>query len=113
MSEKSSVTAKGWASAALTGVAMGLLAAHLFPSSTAAGASGAPETTVQLVDRSHKGDRLDAAPLPASDVQASGRTTLRQLMQRAGSQQLRELCEPLASPYVDPQLAKLPGRCLS
>ena len=66
-----------------------------------------------LVDRSHKGDRLDAAFLPVSDLHASGRTTLRHLMQRARSQQLREMCEPPASPYVDPQLAKLPGRCLS
>jgi hypothetical protein len=34
-------------------------------------------------------------------------------MQRARSQELHEACEPPASPYVDPQLAKLPGRCLS
>jgi hypothetical protein len=108
MAEKSSVGATGWAAAALAGVVAGLIA-HVSPlSSPAVGAAGAVETAVQLVDRTHKGDRLDAASLPAS-----GRTALRDLMQRARSQQLREMCEPPASPYVDPQLAKLPGRCLS
>src|ERR1043166_7978612 len=113
MVEKTSVTAKGWATGAFAGILAGLLAAHLFPSSTAAGASGPVGTPVQVVDRSHKGDRLDAASLPASDANASGRAALRQLMQRARREQLREMCEPPASPYVDPQLAKLPGRCLS
>jgi hypothetical protein len=109
MAEKSLVGAKGWATAAVAGVVAGLIAAHVLPlSSPAVGAAGAVETAVQLVDRTHKGDRLDAASLPAS-----GRTALRDLMQRARSQQLREMCEPPASPYVDPQLAKLPGRCLS
>ena len=114
MAEKTSVTAKGWATGALASVVAALIAAHLFPlSSTAAGASGPVGTPVQVVDRSHKGDRLDAASLPASDANASGRAALRQLMQRARREQLREMCEPPASPYVDPQLAKLPGRCLS
>jgi hypothetical protein len=109
MALKSSVGAKGWATATLAGVVAGLIAAHVLPlSSPAVGAAGAVETAVQLVDRSHKGDRLDAASVPAS-----GHTALRDLMQRARSQQLREMCEPPASPYVDPQLAKLPGRCLS
>ena len=109
MTQVSSLGAKGWATATLAGVVAGLIAAHVLPlSSPAVGASGAVETAVQLVDRTHKGDRLDAASLPAS-----GRTALRDLMQRARSQQLREMCEPPASPYVDPQLAKLPGRCLS
>jgi hypothetical protein len=114
MAEKSSVGAKGWATAALAGVVAGLIAAHLSPlSSPAVGASGAVETAVHFVDRTHKGDRLDAAVLPEPDAHASGRTALRHLMQRARIQQLREMCEPPASPYVDPQLAKLPGRCLS
>jgi hypothetical protein len=114
MTQVSSVGAKGWATAALAGVVAGLIAAHLVPFSTAAvGASGAVATAVQVVDRTHKGDRLDAAFWAASDVHASGRTTLRDLMQRARSQELREMCEPPASPYVDPQLAKLPGRCFS
>jgi hypothetical protein len=113
MTQVSWVGAKGWATAALAGVVAGLIAAHLVPfSSTAVGAAGAVATAAQ-VDRTHKNDRLDAAYLPASDVHASGRTALRQLMQRARSQELREMCEPPASPYVDPQLAKLPGRCLS
>src|SRR5215468_8724481 len=112
MVEKLSVPAKGWATAALTGVVMGLLAAHLFPSTTAAGASGLVGSAVQIVDRTRKGDRLDLAFSPVSDMHASGRPALRQLMQRARREQLREMCEPPASPYVDPQLAKLPGRCL-
>jgi hypothetical protein len=114
MAEKSSVGAKGWATAAGAGVVVGLIAAHLSPvSSPAVGASGAVDTVVQVVDRTHKSDRLDAASWAVSDPRASGRTALRHLMQRARSQQLREMCEPPASPYVDPQLAKLPGRCLS
>jgi Spy/CpxP family protein refolding chaperone len=109
---KSSVGATGWATATLAGVVAGLLAAHLFPLSGTA-AAGTAGAALQVVDRTHKGDRLDAAFSPASDLQVSGRTALRQLMQRARSQQLREMCEPPASPYVDPQLAKLPGRCLT
>jgi len=35
------------------------------------------------------------------------------LMQRSHGSTAHEGCEPPASPYVDPQLAKLPGRCLS
>ena len=108
---KFSVGATGWASAALAGVVAGLIAGHLFPLSSAA--AGAAPAAVQVVDRTHKGDRLDAALASASDAHASGRTALRQLMERARTQQLREMCEPPASPYVDPQLAKLPGRCLS
>jgi hypothetical protein len=110
---KSSVGATGWTTAALAGVVLGLTAAHVFPlSSTAVGAAKATAAAVQVVDRTHKGDRLDPASSTASDVHASGRTALRQLMQRARIQQLREMCEPPASPYVDPQLAKLPGRCI-
>src|ERR1700736_6116356 len=61
MAQRSSVGAKGWATATLAGVVAGLIAAHVLPpSSPAAGASGAVGTAV-LVDRSHKGDRLDAA----------------------------------------------------
>ena len=113
MAQKSSVGAKGWATATLAGVAAGLIAAHLVPfSSSAVGASGTVAPAAQ-VDRTHKGDRLGIAYLPAPDARASGRTVLRDLMQRTRSQELREMCEPPASPYVDPQLAKLPGRCLS
>jgi hypothetical protein len=112
MRQVSSLSAKGWATAALAGVVAGLIAAHLVPfSRTAVGASGAVVTAAQ-VDRTHKGDRLGVEYLPAPDARASGRTVLRNLMQRERSQQLREMCEPPASPYVDPQLAKLPGRCL-
>lgn len=103
--------AKGWATAALAGVVAGLMAVPLLSSNLAVGAARA--TAVQSVDRSHKGDRLDRAVSPAADVHASGRTALRELMQRAREEQLRETCEPPASPYVDPQLAKLPGRCLT
>jgi hypothetical protein len=110
MTGKSSAGAKGWVTAALAGVLGGLMAIPLLSSTNI----GAPGThAVQIVDRSHKGDRLDTLASPASDMHASGRTVLRQLMQRARTQQLREMCEPPASPYVDPQLAKLPGRCLS
>ena len=60
MAKRSSVGAKGWATATLAGVVAGLIAAHVLPlSSPAVGASGAVETAVQLVDRTHKGDRLD------------------------------------------------------
>jgi hypothetical protein len=114
MAEKSSVGAKGWATATLAGVVAGLMAAHFLPSSApAVGASGAAETAVQVVDRTLKGDRLDAAALPVLDAHASGRMALRHLMQGARARELREACEPPASPYVDPQLAKLPGRCLT
>jgi hypothetical protein len=114
MSGKSSIGAKGWLTAALAGVVAGSMAVPLLSATdTAIGASGATATPVQIVDRTLKGDRLDAVVLPPSDVQASGRAALRSLMQRARSEQLREMCEPPASPYVDPQLAKLPGRCFS
>jgi hypothetical protein len=113
MSGKSSVGAKGWATAVLAGVTAGLMAAALLSSKTAVGASGATKTVIHLVDRSHKGDRLDFALSSTPDAQARGRTALRDLMQRARSRELGEGCEPPASPYVDPQLAKLPGRCLS
>jgi hypothetical protein len=109
---KSSVNAKGWVTAALAGVLAGLMAVPLLSSTHAVGASDATVGPVQIVDRIRKSDRLDIEFLQASDVHASGRTALRQLMQRARNEQLREMCEPPASPYVDPQLAKLPGRCL-
>ncbi|HEV2954532.1 MAG TPA: hypothetical protein VGX95_00300 [Xanthobacteraceae bacterium] len=112
MAGKSSAGAKGWAAAALAGVVAGLMAAQLFaPAGTPAGAAGAAEIAAQ-VDRTHKGDRLDVALSLTPDARASGRTALRHLMQLR-NEQLREMCEPPASPYVDPQLAKLPGRCLT
>jgi hypothetical protein len=112
MTGKSSAGAKGWATAALAGVVAGLMAVPLLSSTHAVGALGATVAPVQIVDRTRKGDRLDVVFSPASDMHASGRTALRQLMQRARREQLRDMCEPPASPYVDPQLAKLPGRCL-
>jgi hypothetical protein len=112
MAEKPLVSAKAWATA-LAGVVLGLATLHSLPSSGAAGASPGTETAVTLVDRTHKGDRLDAAAAPASEAQAIGRMTLRHLMQRARIERLQDACEPPASPFVDPQLAKLPGRCIT
>jgi hypothetical protein len=53
-----------------------------------------------LVDRAHKGDRLDG-PAPVARGIMDGRPTPR----------LIEGCEPVASPYVDPALARIPGHC--
>lgn len=109
MTEKLSVVANRWSAAALAGVIAGLLAAQLL------GSAGAADDRFagQVIDRAHKGDRLTVAFSQASDAQTSGGIALRRLMQRARSQELREACEPPASPYVDPVLAKLPGRCLT
>ena len=109
MAENLSIGAKGRFTAALGGVLAGLLAAQLLGSSGAA----SDRFAVQVIDRAHKGDRLTVAFSPAPDANTSGRIALGHLMQRVRSQDLREACEPPASPYVDPQLAKLPGRCLS
>lgn len=108
MAEKSSPAANRWSAAALAGVLAGLLAAQLHGSAGEAGDRFAG----QVIDRVHKGDRLTVAFSQASDAQTSGSIALRRLM-RARSQELHEACEPPASPYVDPQLAKLPGRCLT
>ena len=102
----------------LAGVLIGLLAARAVgPVGAAGDRTGAwrptSETAVQAVNRTHKGDRLNVVFSLVPDAQASGRTALRHLLQRARSRDLRETCEPPASPYVDPQLAKLPGRCLT
>ncbi len=109
MAEILSVRAKGWLTAALGGALAGLLAAQVLGSAGAAGDRFAG----QFIDRNHKGDRLTVAFSQAADEHTSGTLVLRRLMQRARSEELREACEPPASPYVDPQLAKLPGRCLS
>jgi hypothetical protein len=110
MAETASIGAKGWASAALAGVVAGLVAAHtLGPLGSVAAAAG----TVQVIDRTHKTDRLGHAAVPSLDEHAGGRMALRYLMERARSLELRETCEPPASPIVDPLLAKLPGRCLT
>jgi hypothetical protein len=114
MTQTSAAGAKGWVAAALAGVVAGLVAAHAFGSSAPPG----PATTLQIVDRSHKGDRLDRGLSPASDAytsdaHASGRMALRHLFERTRSLELHEACEPPASPIVDPLLAKLPGRCLT
>jgi hypothetical protein len=109
MAETKSVRAKGWFTAALGGALAGLLAAQVLGSAGAASNAFAG----QVIDRAHKGDRLTVAFSQAPDEHASGALALRRLMQRARGEDLREACEPPASPYVDPQLAKLPGRCLS
>jgi hypothetical protein len=108
MAGKSSISAKCWATAAAAGALAGLLVAQALPVSGAAG----DRIAAPAIDRSHKGDRLDTVSLP-TDPQAIGRLALRKLMERARVQELREMCEPPASPIVDPQLAKLPGRCLT
>jgi hypothetical protein len=106
MAQTSAVGANGWTAAALAGVIAGLVAAH------AVGPLGA-HAPVQVIDRSQKGDRLDIKFSPVLDARASGRIALRHLFERARSLELRETCEPPASPIVDPLLAKLPGRCLT
>jgi len=118
MVEKSSVGKTGWATAALAGVVAGLLAAHTLgsvagPDGHAAAARPSVTAGAQIIDRSHKGDRLAVAASPAVDQDARGRLSLRKLFERARSRQLHDACEPPASPYVDPQLAKLPGRCFT
>jgi len=116
MAEKSSASAKGWA-IALVGAVAALTAADVLGSSETTGdraiRRAAADAAVQAIDRTHKGDRLDLALSSTPDARARGRTALRYLMQGARSRELGEGCEPPASPYVDPQLAKLPGRCLS
>lgn len=108
MAEKSSLAANRWSAAALAGVLAGLLGAQSLGSAGAAGERFAG----QVIDRTHKGDRLTVAFSQAPDARASGAVALRRLM-RVRSQDLHEACEPPASPYVDPVLAKLPGRCLT
>jgi hypothetical protein len=108
MAAKLSLAANRWSAAALAGVIAGLLAAQLF------GSAGAADDRFagQVIDRIHKGDRLTVAFSQAPDARTSGGSALRRLM-RVHSQDLHEACEPPASPYVDPVLAKLPGRCLT
>lgn len=59
-----------------------------------------------IVDRTHKGDRLRASE------PASGTTTVvkRGADPRFVPASLKE-CEPLASPFADPHLGQLAGRC--
>ena len=109
MAETSSVNAKGWATATLGGIVAGLVAAHTLGS---LGPVAAAAGIVQVIDRTHKGDRLAPAG-PALDMHTGGRMALRYLMERARTRELRETCEPPASPIVDPRLAELPGRCLT
>jgi hypothetical protein len=107
MGQTSAAGTKGWIAAACAGVIAGLAAAH------AHGPSAPTMAPVQVVDRSLKGDRLDATFSPALDARASGRIALRHLFERVRNLELRETCEPPASPIVDPRLANLPGRCLT
>jgi hypothetical protein len=111
MAETLSVRAKEWLAVVAAGVFFGLLAACAIGPVGAAGDHA--DWRPQMVDRTHKGDRLTVVFSLAPDVHASGRIALRHLMERVRTQDLRETCEPPASPYVDPQLAKLPGRCLT
>jgi hypothetical protein len=117
MAETSSVSTKQWVTVVAAGAFVGLLAAHAVGPVGAAGdrvGDWKPsDTAAQIVDRAHKGDRLNVVISRAPDVGESGRLALRQLMQAARSRDLHEACEPPASPYVDPILAKLPGRCLT
>jgi hypothetical protein len=118
MAETSSVRAKEWLAVALAGVFIGLLAAHAVLPVGAAGdrpSAWRPtaDTAAQVVNRTHKGDRLNVVFSLVPDAHASGRIALRHMLEHARSRDLRETCEPPASPYVDPQLAKLPGRCLT
>jgi len=53
-----------------------------------------------LVDRAHKGDRLDGAASAARNV-----------FESRPAPRLIDGCEPVASPYVDPALARIPGHC--
>jgi hypothetical protein len=112
MAGTSSIGANGWATAAAAGILVGLLAAHALPSAGAGDLINPSRIAAPAIDRTHKGDRLDAAA-SISDPHEVGRIALRKLLERARAQQLREMCEPPASPIVDPQLAKLPGRCLT
>jgi len=109
MAENTSIGAKGWLTAACGGLVAGLMAAQLLGSAGAA----VDRFAGQVVDRMHKGDRLTVAIASTGDPRAAGRMALRNLMQRSHGSTAHEGCEPPASPYVDPQLAKLPGRCLS
>ena len=117
MAETLSVRAKQWVAVVAAGAFVGLLAAHAVGPVGAAGdrvSDWKPsDTATQIVDRTQKGDRLNVVFPLTSDVDDSGRIALRNLMRGARSQDLREACEPPASPYVDPVLAKLPGRCLT
>jgi hypothetical protein len=118
MAAISSLRAKEWFAVALAGVLIGHLAAHAVGPVGAAGDRvdawrPTAERAMQVVNRTPKGDRLNVVFSPVPDAHASGRIALRDLLQRALSRDLRDTCEPPASPYVDPQLAKLPGRCLT
>jgi hypothetical protein len=117
MAEILSLRAKEWITVVLAGVLVGLVAVY---SVGPVGAAGdrvtdrtSADTAAQIVDRTQKGDRLNVVFSRTPDADESGRIALRNLMERTRIQDLREACEPPASPYVDPALAKLPGRCLS
>jgi hypothetical protein len=117
MAETVSVRRKEWLTVTLAGVLVGMLAAHMVGPVGAAGDRVSDRrlahSAAGTVDRTHKGDRLNVVFALTPDARASGRIALQHLMERARAEDLREACEPPASPYVDPQLAKLPGRCLT
>jgi hypothetical protein len=71
-----------------------------FGPSRAHAASASQTTTRLVIDRAHKGDRLDRAASVA-----------RKTLESRPAPRLIEACEPVASPYVDPALAQIPGHC--
>jgi hypothetical protein len=100
----SSIGLKGWAIVSLALTVLGCAAAAnsssagIAPQAVAAIDAAAPP----LVDRAHKGDRLGGP----SD-------TKRKIFEKRPALRLVEACEPVGSPYVDPGLAEIPGRCFA
>jgi hypothetical protein len=105
MTGTSSIGIKGCLTVSLVILVLGLPAVSSFSAglaSSPAHAASASEIAMRpLVDRTHKSDRLDG---PA----AAARKILKSRPVR-----LIEGCEPLVSPYVDPALARIPGRCFA
>ena len=99
-------------------LAAGLLDGPLSLVSAAQFLTPAPVKTdmpLTVVDRTHKGDRLRASEPQGTTtvVQKRGEgtaTTAEKADPRFVPVSLKE-CEPLASPFVDPRLGELSGRC--
>jgi hypothetical protein len=104
MTGPSTIGLKGCLTVTLALLVLGLAAANSFSvgvASPRAHAAFATEAAVPpLVDHTHKGDRLGG---PAAAA--------RKVLENRPAPRLIEACEPLASPYVDPALAEIPGRC--
>jgi hypothetical protein len=121
MSGSSLIGLKGWATALFATLMLGFTAANSFSSGfvpsrahavPVSQGAGWPE-----VDRAHKGDRLGAigtkmvpTPEPAPTIVRSAPAPHTPITTKSAPR-LAEVCEPVASPYVDPQLAQVPGRC--